>query len=694
MDSVQMGPKAIEITDIFHGNVKSLHFLQPNVTPAITFHERDAEKFSVGTGSVSGKIYSGNVDNSQYRGKGEILGKFDDIVNKLNTDMRKCVGKEYPREVRGVLSELLSLMLNPIPANRPSMADVYAILTSLWLSDWAHGRYVVLTTDLPQDLSKFPRLSKLVDEEKKLIDREKKAYGEVRIKKQIRSLPNGFKAPTVSEAFLKYAKDTLKWPEEKLKFAQKIKGGDLEATNCYVLSYYEVESEKKRQESENRRSKSQAFSEAKAQCTAVTPSSVTLDNLRAGAHEMTVDELTTKAVEARVKANVEEQKLYESRSGTNFVDRIIPGKIAEFFNPKKKEIANSVEKLSQEADAWRQILLDKLKADDKNRNHTPDETEKQMEKRLLAPMYEKLFAARQRGLATAKIEEEKVSAKTDINGNPVFVTSGGTAAIYEAKVLGDTSGMEFILKVPKYSSNESGNTAAKESLIGEAKIGQNIRDSASIATGDGSLATKQALDDMVLPGIQGELHDGEKTIPFLLQERVRGPNAISAISSGLLETKSELGRTELYKKNSPEDPRRAIEIACKVAYALRALHAIGRVHGDIKLGNLMFDGDGNPLLIDFGTSLKYGEKALAFSPNAAPEVTFESQLEPSMDVWTFGTILLPLLFGKNSMKQVGFEGLSVSSIPWIFERSRDVNERSRDVNSAYLDWLLKISENF
>jgi len=97
---------------------------------------------------------------------------------------------------------------------------------------------------------------------------------------------------------------------------------------------------------------------------------------------------------------------------------------------------------------------------------------------------------------------------------------------------------------------------------------------------------------------------------------------------------------------------RAIAIASAAGRALGELHAHGVVHGDIKPGNILVDGDALTL-VDLGSSRREGLRGPAFedegwigSPSyAAPEVLDGNPVDRRTDLYSLGCLLYRLLTG-------------------------------------------------
>src|SRR5574338_1200062 len=104
------------------------------------------------------------------------------------------------------------------------------------------------------------------------------------------------------------------------------------------------------------------------------------------------------------------------------------------------------------------------------------------------------------------------------------------------------------------------------------------------------------------------------------------------------------------------EPRRAVAIMAKVARAVQYAHDQGILHRDLKPGNILLDGNGEPLVSDFGLA-KWLEPTghLTRTPTVfgtpgyiAPEQVngAAQKLTPTADVYSLGAVLFDLLTGQ------------------------------------------------
>src|SRR5258705_8852737 len=104
-----------------------------------------------------------------------------------------------------------------------------------------------------------------------------------------------------------------------------------------------------------------------------------------------------------------------------------------------------------------------------------------------------------------------------------------------------------------------------------------------------------------------------------------------------------------------DEPRRSVALTAKVARAVQYAHSQGILHRDLKPGNVLLDGRGEPLVSDFGlakwldTSSHLTRTLTIFGTPGyiAPEQVNGSpgKLGPVADIYSLGAILFDLLTG-------------------------------------------------
>jgi serine/threonine protein kinase/tetratricopeptide (TPR) repeat protein len=109
----------------------------------------------------------------------------------------------------------------------------------------------------------------------------------------------------------------------------------------------------------------------------------------------------------------------------------------------------------------------------------------------------------------------------------------------------------------------------------------------------------------------------------------------------------------------PGEPRRAVALMAKVARAVQYAHGQGILHRDLKPGNILLDGRGEPLVSDFGlakcleptsnltrTLTTVGAPDYVAPEQIDPAGAGSSKLGPAADVYSLGAILFDLLTGR------------------------------------------------
>src|SRR5215813_12875288 len=135
-----------------------------------------------------------------------------------------------------------------------------------------------------------------------------------------------------------------------------------------------------------------------------------------------------------------------------------------------------------------------------------------------------------------------------------------------------------------------------------------------------------------------EVSDSDEGLPFFSMKFASG--------GSLLESAPALRN----------DPRHAVGLMAKVAGAVQYAHEQGILHRDLKPGNILLDGHGEPMVSDFGlakwlepTGRSTRTPSIFGTPGyIAPEQVkgSEGRLTPASDIYSLGAVLFDILTGR------------------------------------------------
>ncbi|GIH99006.1 hypothetical protein Pta02_10150 [Planobispora takensis] len=110
---------------------------------------------------------------------------------------------------------------------------------------------------------------------------------------------------------------------------------------------------------------------------------------------------------------------------------------------------------------------------------------------------------------------------------------------------------------------------------------------------------------------------------------------------------------QLVQQEGPLPPRRAAEIGRQVLGALRAVHAKGILHRDVKPSNVLVTED-RAVLTDFGLAALEGDASitqagivLGSAGYIAPERVLGAKASPAADLWSLGATLYTAVEGRG-----------------------------------------------
>ncbi|MFE7186347.1 serine/threonine-protein kinase [Streptomyces erythrochromogenes] len=129
--------------------------------------------------------------------------------------------------------------------------------------------------------------------------------------------------------------------------------------------------------------------------------------------------------------------------------------------------------------------------------------------------------------------------------------------------------------------------------------------------------------------------------PWIVMELVRGQSL-----------------ADLLRAEGPLTPRHTAHIGAEVLSALRAAHAVGVEHRDVKPANVLLAEDGRVVLSDFGIAMVEGSTALTMTGEVVgspeylpPERALGRPSGPESDLWSLGVMLYAAVEGISPFRQ-------------------------------------------
>lgn len=128
--------------------------------------------------------------------------------------------------------------------------------------------------------------------------------------------------------------------------------------------------------------------------------------------------------------------------------------------------------------------------------------------------------------------------------------------------------------------------------------------------------------------------------PWIVMELVPGPSLADRVET-----------------EGPLPPQRAAHLGAEVLSALRAAHAAGVLHRDVKPANVLLADDGRVVLTDFGIASVEGSSAITMTGEVvgspeflAPERALGRTPGPESDLWSLGVLLYAAVEGVSPFR--------------------------------------------
>ncbi|RKS08245.1 WD domain G-beta repeat uncharacterized protein [Nocardiopsis sp. Huas11] len=218
--------------------------------------------------------------------------------------------------------------------------------------------------------------------------------------------------------------------------------------------------------------------------------------------------------------------------------------------------------------------------------------------------------------------------------------SGGMGKVYLART---PSGRQVVIKVIR--SEHAENTEFRTRFAREAEIARRV----------GGFHTAQVVDA-----------DPDADPPWIATAHIPGPTLDEAV-----------------RAHGPIAPPALHVLAAGLAEGLKAVHACGLVHRDLKPGNIILTHDG-PRIIDFGIARPLDASSVTAQgavfgtlPYMSPEQTDGSHVDPPSDVFSLGTVLAYAATGKNPFSR----GSMAETLLRIISPAPDPGDMAEDVRA-------------
>src|SRR6266480_2027429 len=119
--------------------------------------------------------------------------------------------------------------------------------------------------------------------------------------------------------------------------------------------------------------------------------------------------------------------------------------------------------------------------------------------------------------------------------------------------------------------------------------------------------------------------------------------------------------SDITRGDGPLPPGRAAQVGLQILNAIRAAHAVGVLHRDVKPGNVLLGPDDRVVLTGFGTVVADGSPTLTTSgvligsPSyVAPERVRGEPATPAADLWSLGATVYAAVEGRPPFERDGW----------------------------------------